>query len=138
MDKIKFTLLPGAKQPVRAHLTDAGLDLFAYEDSKIGPFERKIIRTGVSISLPSGVYARVAPRSGLAVKAGLDVLAGVIDQGFLGEIGVVLINLNTIEFLSHLFRIQSGGSPGEAAFSNLFGAPGEFQIKKGDRIALYA
>ena len=44
-----------------------------------------------------GLYGRVAPRSGLAVKKGLDVLAGVVDAGYRGDVGVVLINLSSEE-----------------------------------------
>ena len=64
--------------------------------------ERRAVKTGVSIALPElisdcEVYGRVAPRSGLAVNKGLDVLAGVIDASYRGEIAVVLINLSSEE-----------------------------------------
>ena len=56
--------------------------------------ERKVVSTGISIEIPEGYYGRIAPRSGLAVREGIDVLAGVIDSNYRGEIGAVLINLN--------------------------------------------
>ena len=57
-----------------------------------------VVQTGLAISLPSGVYARIAPRSGLAVKKFIDVGAGVIDSDYRGEIGVVLFNHSAVEF----------------------------------------
>jgi dUTP pyrophosphatase len=50
------------------------------------------VRTGLSVAIPSGFYGRIAPRSGLAVNYGIDVLAGVIDSDYRGEIMCVLIN----------------------------------------------
>jgi len=58
---------------------DAGYDLCAVEAVTISPFERKIILTGLQIEIPVGFYGRIAPRSGLAVKSGIDVMAGVVD-----------------------------------------------------------
>ena len=54
--------------------------------------------TGISISIPRGYYGRVAPRSGLALRDGIDVLAGVIDAGYRGEVGVILINFGDKSF----------------------------------------
>lgn len=78
--------------PVRANQTDAGIDLRSCGEYIIPPQERTLIRTGIIVKIPDGYYGRVAPRSGLAVKNGIDVLAGVIDSGYRGEIGVVLYN----------------------------------------------
>ena len=58
-----------------------------------------MVKTGIAIAIPPGYYGRVAPRSGLAVKKGIDVLAGVIDSGYRGEVGVVLQNLSDEDFL---------------------------------------
>jgi dUTP pyrophosphatase len=89
--KIKL-LKEDAKVPFRAHPTDAGADLFSNEDCSISSGERKIVSTGISIEIPEGYYGRIAPRSGLAAKNGIDVLAGVIDSSYRGEIKVVLLN----------------------------------------------
>ncbi len=88
--------------PTRAHDSDAGYDLYSSEAVTLAPMERRAVKTGVSIALPElisdcEVYGRVAPRSGLAVNKGLDVLAGVIDASYRGEIAVVLINLSSEE-----------------------------------------
>jgi dUTP pyrophosphatase len=90
---IKIILLDeSAKIPVRFNPTDAGADLFSLEDFNLKPGERKTIRTGVSLEIPEGYYGRIAPRSGLASKQGIDVLAGVIDSSYRGEVKVVLLN----------------------------------------------
>jgi dUTP pyrophosphatase len=52
------------------------------------------VSTGISISIPTNTYFRIAPRSGLAYKNGIDVLAGVIDSDYRGEVKVLLINLS--------------------------------------------
>jgi len=66
--------------------------LYSIENTEILPLSRKLVRTGLSLAIPDGIYGRIAPRSGLAFKNGIDVLAGVIDPGYRGEIGVVLYN----------------------------------------------
>lgn len=88
---------------------DAGLDLRAAESSVIEPNEYKMIKTGLKVAIPQGYGGFVYPRSGLALKYGITVLNadGVIDPGYRGEIGVILIN--------------HGAQP--------------FEINKGDRIA---
>jgi len=82
-----------AKLPTRANPGDAGADLYSVENITIPPQSRTLVSTGISIELPQdNLYGRIAPRSGLAFKNGIDVLAGVIDNGYRGIIGVVLIN----------------------------------------------
>lgn len=75
----------------------AGYDLISIEDYILMPLERKLFKTGLSLSIPIGMYGRIAPRSGLAYKDGIDVLAGVIDEDYRGEIGVILINFGKTE-----------------------------------------
>ena len=81
--------------PTQATEGDAGYDLYSLEEVTLAPMARAVVKTGISIAIPMGFYGRVAPRSGLAVKKGLDVLAGVVDAGYRGDVGVVLINLCT-------------------------------------------
>lgn len=81
-----------AKLPSRSNPSDAGADIFSIESVMIHPGERKVVGTGIAIEIPEGFYGRVAPRSGLAAKHGIDVLAGVVDSSYRGEIKVVLLN----------------------------------------------
>ena len=94
--------------PTRGSDGAVGYDLYSSEDAVVpNQAGRALVGTGITVVLPSGVYGRVAPRSGLAVKHCINVGAGVIDPDYTGEIKVVLFNhgLN------------------------------DFEIKKGDRIA---
>ena len=81
--------------PKRNTPTDAGADLYAVEQADIPPLGRKTISTGICIQVPDGFYARIAPRSGLAAKHGIDVLAGVCDSSYRGDIKVVLHNTDS-------------------------------------------
>jgi dUTP pyrophosphatase len=83
---------PRATLPTRGSRAAAGLDLYLIEAVSLGPGQRAIARTGLAVAIPEGFYGRLAPRSGLATKKGLDVLAGVIDADYRGEIGCLLHN----------------------------------------------
>jgi len=80
--------------PEYAHANDSGLDLFSIDELELSPGESKLIHTGISIELPPGTEAQIRPRSGLALKYQITVLntPGTIDEGYRGEIGVILIN----------------------------------------------
>lgn len=93
-------LVDDATLPERAHRGDAGLDLFAAEAAVLRPGESGIVKTGISIELPPGTEAQVRPRSGLALKHQVTVLntPGTIDEGYRGEVGVILINHGTRDF----------------------------------------
>ena len=83
-----------ARIPEYASKGDAGLDLFSVQDIVINPGEITLVDTGISIELPPNTEAQVRPRSGLAIKFGITVLntPGTIDEGYRGNIGVILIN----------------------------------------------
>jgi dUTP pyrophosphatase len=83
-----------ARLPVRAQSSDAGADLCAVEAFTLAPGERRLVPTGLAIEIPPGWYGRVAPRSGLAVRHGIDTLSGVIDSSYRGELKILLINLS--------------------------------------------
>lgn len=78
--------------PTRGSELSAGLDLYSIEDITIGPKQRVLAKTGLAVAITPGHYGRIAPRSGLAMKHGLDVLSGVIDSDYRGEIGCLLYN----------------------------------------------
>ena len=83
-----------AKLPEYAHESDAGMDLFSIEEKIIKPGEASLILTGIKIELPKNTEAQIRPRSGLALKNSITVLnsPGTIDEGYRGEIGVIIIN----------------------------------------------
>lgn len=89
--------------PAYATEQSAGMDLRAFIEEPIvlRPMERKLIHTGLYMALPEGYEAQVRPRSGLALKHGITVLnsPGTIDADYRGELGVVLINLSTEDFV---------------------------------------
>ncbi|NXA08755.1 DUT protein, partial [Sapayoa aenigma] len=106
--RLRFTKLSeNAFAPSRGSARSAGYDLYSAYDCVIPPMEKAVVKTDIQIALPSGCYGRVAPRSGLAAKHFIDVGAGVIDEDYRGNVGVVLFN---------------------------FGKE-TFEVKKGDRIA---
>ena len=93
LELLRFKQLdPRAVLPRRGSALAAGLDVCSIEDLKIEPKQRAIVRTGLAVAIPPGFYGRVAPRSGLAAKNGLDVLAGVIDSDYRGEVCCLLYN----------------------------------------------
>jgi dUTP pyrophosphatase len=83
-----------AKLPDKANTFDAGLDL--YNDEKetitIAPGQRRLISTGIAVAIPKGFVGLIWPRSGHAVKKGIDTMAGVIDSPYRGEVKVLLVN----------------------------------------------
>jgi dUTP pyrophosphatase len=91
--KIK-RLRPNAIAPSYAHPGDSGMDLCSTETIAIRPSESALIKTGWAIALHLGFEAQIRPRSGLALKHQITVLntPGTVDQGYRGEIGVILIN----------------------------------------------
>jgi dUTP pyrophosphatase len=97
-------LVPHAILPVRSTPGAVGYDLFSTDNYVVLPGRRVVVSTGISVQLPPGCYGRIAPRSGLAVKHGIDTLAGVIDQDYTGEVKVVLQNLDPV----HPFVIRPG------------------------------
>jgi dUTP pyrophosphatase len=87
--------------PSYANPGDAGLDISAAESVTIAPGRREMVRTGLKMQLPAGYEAQIRPRSGLAVKNGITLLntPGTIDEGYRGEICVIVINHGEDEFL---------------------------------------
>jgi dUTP pyrophosphatase len=103
---VKFRKIdPAAILPSYAHPGDAGMDVRSVEELVVEPGGRKLVRTGLVMMLPPGYEAQVRPRSGLALKNGVTVLntPGTIDEGYRGEVGVILANLG-----AEPFRVEKG------------------------------
>eukprot|EP01039_Chlorochromonas_danica_P005271 gene5271-5806_t len=98
----EFAILPS-----RGSIYAAGYDLSSAYDTVVPKRGKAIVKTDLAVAIPWGTYARIAPRSGLAVKNFIDVGAGVVDYDYRGNVGVVLFNHSD----------------------------DDFQIKRGDRIA---
>ncbi|MGE7793359.1 dUTP diphosphatase [Lysinibacillus fusiformis] len=90
-----------AMLPMQANPGDAGMDLYSIETVEIPAGGTRLIKTGIQIELPKGTEAQIRPRSGLALKHSITVLnsPGTIDEGYRGEIGVILINHGQDTFL---------------------------------------
>lgn len=95
----------GAVIPKKGTMNSAGYDISSSIDIVVKPGIVNVISTGLFVAMPTGTYGRIAPRSGLAFKFGANILAGVIDADYRGEIKVLMTTLT------------------------------EFPVKKGDRIA---
>lgn len=115
---------PEAQLPTRAHIGDLGYDLYALEDVTLNPGEVTKVRTGIACNFPSDVGALIRDRSSVATKQQVFVVAGVIDQGYTGEIIVAFHN--PISWV----RSDSMGNNRQVLQS------GEIKsFKKGDKIA---
>ena len=99
MDSLRVKRLSEkATLPTRGSPLSAGYDLASAEEKVIAPGQRAVVKTDLSIACPEGTYARIAPRSGLTVKKGIHVGAGVVDADYRGPVGVVLFNLGQEDF----------------------------------------
>ena len=94
-------LADDAVVPDYAHPGDAGLDLYANEHVQLAPGASHMVKTGISIQLPAGTEGQVRPRSGLAAKHQVTLLnsPGTIDEGYRGEVRVILINHSKTPFI---------------------------------------
>lgn len=97
-----------AKMPAYAHLTDAGMDVFATEEITINPGETKLIPLGIKCALPMGYELQVRPKSGRSLKSKLRVAntPGTIDAGYRDEIGVIVDNIDP--YIKHAEMDENG------------------------------
>ena len=109
-------LRPDAIPPSKATERSIGLDLFSVEPYVVLPGQRVVVSTGISVRIPEGSYGRIAPRSGLSVKHGISVGAGVIDPDYEGELRVVLFNHD----LQHPYVIRPGYRIAQLIFEQAF------------------
>ncbi len=104
---VELTLLDkGLEPPSYSHPGDAGADLRSTVDCELKPGERRLVPTGVALSLPFGYVGLIHPRSGLATKHGITIVnaPGTVDAGYRGEIAVTLLNTDAAE----TFRVSRG------------------------------
>lgn len=85
-------LLPEAKVPTKATPGAAGWDLYSAEDVTVTAGNWATVETGIAVEVPVDCVGLIWPRSGLAVRQGIDVLAGVVDSDYRGGVAVVLAN----------------------------------------------
>ena len=121
-----------ATLPVRANPFDAGLDISSCEDATVPARGKAIIDTGIAIRFPNDCYARIAPRSGLAAKNGLDVGAGVIDYGYTNRIKVILFNHTDTDY-----NVKSGDRIAQLIFEKIY-TPTSINVVQYDDILHYA
>jgi dUTP pyrophosphatase len=95
--KVRF-LSDSAFLPTHGSQYSAGRDLYAPCPGEIKPLQRLLVPLDISIELPLGTFGHILPRSGLALKKGIHVGAGVIDEDYRGNIGVLLFNLGDQPF----------------------------------------
>ena len=101
---IKFHPITKDSQiPVRATDGAAGFDLFANSLHDIRPLDRSVINTGITLEIPPNAVGIIKARSGIACRCGIDVMAGVIDSDFRGEVKVILRNDG-----DELFKVRPG------------------------------
>lgn len=130
MEKVKLgfkKLDPNAQLPKYAHEGDAGMDVFALEDTYLEYGTPRIVKTGIAAEIPDGYELQVRARSGLAVK-GVEVVngPGTVDSKYRGEIGVILRFINYYDEAVY----QNG-----AAIATRRSPERGYEIKKGDKIA---
>ena len=127
-ERVRIRLVhPAARLPARATPHAAGFDLYASESATIPAstvtpgggvaIGRGLVPTGLLLAIPPGLYGRVAPRSGLAVRNGIDVGAGVIDPDYREELKVLLFN-----FTARPFEVSPGDRIAQLIFERV-GAP---------------
>jgi dUTP pyrophosphatase len=107
--KVNFKKLsPTAITPTKAHITDAGFDLYADEEVILKYGETTAILTNIAIELPEGYVADVRPRSGLTLYSGLRVHYGTIDSGYRNGIGIICENGDHGALCNRTVRIKKG------------------------------
>ena len=128
-----------ARAPIKGSEQAAGYDLFSAEVAVIKPGGRACIKTDLQLAIPFGCYGRIAPRSGLAAKYGIDVGAGVVDSDYRGNVAALLFNFGTEDFhvacgdriaqlilekISHAELVEVTSLDSTARGDNGFGSPG--------------
>ena len=113
---IKMQKVSDVPTPSYAHKGDAGVDLYAAEDTLLRPMERRLMPTGLRLEIPYGYEGQVRPKSGLAISHGISHAnaVGTIDSSYRGEIKVPLINLS-----DKPYKIEKGKKIGQIIFAKV-------------------
>ena len=113
---IKMQKVSDVPTPSYAHKGDAGVDLYAAEDTTLRPMERKLVPTGLKLEIPYGYEGQVRPKSGLAINHGISHAnaVGTIDSSYRGEIKVPVINLG-----NKPYKIEKGKKIGQIIFAKV-------------------
>lgn len=111
---VDFHLAEGAKAPFRGYKGDAGWDLYVSEDVDIEPGKTVDVHTGINISMPRSLFARITGRSSTLRKHGLLINEGIIDNGYTGELFVAVHNLN-----DEVFHVQRGMRLAQVIFQKI-------------------
>jgi len=124
--EVKYSLDNDNPEPEYHYATDSGFDLRSSTTLTLGPGERALVPTGLRIDIPSRYEIQVRPKSGLTLKKGLTVLntPGTVDQGYTGEIKVIVINLG-----NETQTITVGDKIAQAVLSPVIQG-GEIQLKR--------
>lgn len=125
--KVYLEVMDGAVIPDYAHLTDAGMDVYANAEVHIGPGETKLVPLGLKLAIPDGYEIQVRPRSGLSLNTPLRIAnaPGTVDAGYRGEACVIVTNLSceAIQYSEEYTIAEKGNKKGP------------YVIKPGDKIA---
>lgn len=120
-------LHPDAILPTRT-VGNAGYDFYAVEDVSILPGERKLVKTGIAMSIPAGWYGHISDRSSVAYKSGGHCLGKIIDESYRQEIGAIILNTDKEKTLI----IKKGERPAQIVFKQY----GQFEIEIVDELPI--
>lgn len=126
---MRVKLDEGAYEPVRAHYTDAGLDIRSRETKTIFPHSAEVFHTGVHIELPKGTAGVLVSKSGLNVMSDI-TSTGLLDEGYTGEVHVKLYNHG-----DHHYKVRAGDKISQLVIVPVYYEPVEIvdEIQGGDR-----
>jgi len=118
-----------ARLPLMAVPGSAGFDLYSAERVVVPPGNRALVEIGVIIDIPSDCYARIAPRSGLALQYGIDTLAGVVDSNYRNTLKVILQNHDSAPFF-----VEVGDRIAQLVFERIY-VPETLQVVSFDDLS---
>lgn len=85
--------------PTRGTPFAAGIDLYSPLNTSVEPFSRQLVKLDIAVEIPENMFGHILPRSGIALKSGIHIGAGIIDSDYRGNLGVLLFNLSNIPFV---------------------------------------